>query len=198
MIYQMLHVNMARMHFLITLSSVLGGYCDHKTKRDTKLKLFFSVLHVLLINQALCLSWENKMLLRKNSALLHLLLLFSSFFYPFFCVSLVWRCITYLQWSPEEPQHRVYHLLLHGVNPQDHRFRPSGKAENHKHIYTLTYCLSRLAQCICLSVSSYYSFIKRVILVDRSRACSSCPEKLRAYRVAQPSRYQPPSSLSPR
>lgn len=30
---------------------------------------------------------------------------------------------------------------------------------------------------MCFSVSSYYSFIKEVISVDRSRACSSCPWK---------------------
>lgn len=95
------------------------------------------------------------------------------------CVSIVPWCITGLWWSPEEPQHCVYHLLLHGINPQDHCFWPSGKtdktATNMQHLHT--YSLSRLTQSICFRVSSYYSFIKRFILVDRSRACSSCPQK---------------------
>lgn len=67
----------------------------------------------------------------------------------------VWRCFRHVLWSPEEPQHRVYHLLLHGISPQGHRFRPSGKTENHRKIqppHTHRHTLHRGWPSLCASV----------------------------------------------
>lgn len=124
---------------------------------------------------------QKKLRKRKSCATVHnqnsttgTHLTFYSTFSFLISVSIVSWCITSLWWSPEEPQHCVYHLLLHGIYSQDHCFWPSGKT-NKQHLHTCS--LSRLARSICFSVSSYYSFMKRFILVDSSRACSSCPWK---------------------